>query len=209
MKRLTVVMLVCALVSAASAALTPDINYSTDDGGKWHYDGVDTLSIIGSIGIDDIQGSLSDTLVNQSIHIPGFKFSNLSNPYPGLVNAAATPGKPIMIKDANGNMLLRGKLQTGDFFAFNTVSGAYTEFKADITVDFVDNAIGSALLSSISVGSMLDFNITLQHNSDFADIISQGLDTTGTLSGSMTLIPEPATLAILAFGSLLARRKRR
>ena len=207
MRKLVVVLAVCAMAASSIAGLSTDINYSTDQGGSWSYDGVDTFSIIQQVGIDDVQGSTVDTLTGQFVYIPDLTLSNVIIAG-GLVNANLAPNTLIAIKDANGNVLLEGTLAVGDFFAFNTISGAYTEFLTDIVVTSVSNTIGSALLDTISVGTQMDFNMTLQHRTNFSDIIGNGLNAEGTLSGSMTVIPEPATLLILGLGGLLVRKRR-
>ena len=208
MKRLVVVLAVCAIAASSIAAITTDINYSTDDGGSWQYDGVDTFSFSQVVGIDDIQGSTVDTLTGQFVHIPNLTLSS-SVITGGFVEAVISPDTLIAIKDAGGNMIMEGTLGDGDFIAFNTISGAYSEFQTDIIISSISNTIGSDLLASISVGSELDFNLTFQHRTNFADIIEQGIETSGTLSGSMSVVPEPATLCILGLGSLIMRRKRR
>ena len=78
----------------------------------------------------------------------------------------------------------------------------------DIIVTYINHTIGSNLLDTINVGTELDFNLTLQHRSNFADIIGQGIKASGTLSGSMSIVPEPATMALLAIGGLLARKRK-
>ncbi|MCK5000350.1 MAG: PEP-CTERM sorting domain-containing protein [Anaerohalosphaera sp.] len=207
MKRLAVVLAVCAIAASSIAGVNTDINFSTDQGGSWQYDGVGTFSFVQPVGIDDIQCCINDQLVGQFVHIPNF---TLSSPViaGGMVEAGISPDTLIAIKDAGGNVLLEGTLGNGDFIAFNTISGAYSEFLTDIIVTYVSNTIGSDMLDTISIGTELDFNITLQHRTNFADIIGQEIETGGTLSGSMSVVPEPATMLILGLGGLMLRRRR-
>lgn len=207
MKKLVVVLAVCAMAAASMAGVTTDINYSTDQGGSWQYNGVDTFSFIQPVGVDDVQSSGVDSLIGQFVYLPNLTLSNVDI-NGGLVEAMITPDSPISIKDAGGNILLEGTLGVGDFVAFNTISGAFSEFQIDIVVTSVSNTIGSDLLAAINVGTELDFNLSLQHRTNFSDIIGRDIETGGTLSGSMSVVPEPATMAILALGGLMLRRKK-
>ena len=195
------------MAATSIAGLSTDIDFSTDDGGSWQYDGVGTFSFLQPVGIDRVQNGAVDALEGQFVFIPNMTLSNevISG---GLVKAAITPGTLISIKDAGGNVILEGTLGDGDFFAYNTISGAYSEFMTDIIVTSINYTIGSNLLDTIRVGTELDFNLTLQHRSNFADIIGQGIEASGTLSGSMSIVPEPATMVLLAIGGLLARRRK-
>ena len=207
MKRLVVVLAVCAMAATSLAGLSTDINYSTDQGGSWQYDGVDTFSFIQPVGVDDVQCCPTDTLVGQFVYLPELTLSNVDI-NGGLVQAMITPDTMISIRDAGGNVLLEGTLGVGDFVAFNTISGAFSEFQTDIVVTSVSNTIDSEFLASINVGTELDYNLSLQHRSNFSDIIGHEIETGGTLSGSMSVVPEPATMAILALGGLMLRRKK-
>ena len=69
------------------------------------------------------------------------------------------------------------------------------------------NAIAKSGLAS------LDFSFSLQgatgeKYTSFADMLSSGYTGMGGFSGAIT-IPEPATIALLVFGSLVLLRKRR
>ncbi len=196
MKKIVVVLTICVMVATSMAGFSADINYSTDDGGSWQYDGVDTFSFFQPVGIDNIQDATVDALTGQFVFIPDLTLSSVVI-VGGFVEAVVSPGSPISIKDAGGNVLLEGTLGNGDFIAMNTISGAYSEFMTDIIVTYVSNTIGSDLLDTIQVGTELDFNLTVQHRTNFADIIGQDIETGGALSGSMSIVPEPATLALL------------
>jgi hypothetical protein len=113
---------------------------------------------------------------------------------------------------------LMGTLGSGDLQTIGTVAGGYTAFSTDITDVVITDAgkmLGSAALDSIlySMTSGLDFELSLNGGSgtnyrSFAEMLSGGYAGGNGFSGAMS-IPEPATIALLGFGSLALLRKRR
>ena len=78
----------------------------------------------------------------------------------------------------------------------------------DITVTYVNQAWGSAYLNGIFPGYLYDLNLSLQASENFETMITSAGSGSNGFSGSMTIIPEPATLMLLGLGGLLLRKRR-
>jgi len=197
------VLLISLCLSVSAFGATADIQFSPGGAtpGGWVYDGATTLSFTQIVDIDAVGGLTGDALFDERVYIPDLI---LSGGY-----TVVTPGGPIEIKDGGGNLLLSGTLAAGDFVSVFTIAATHTQYLNDIDVTFINNSIGSAFLNTLSVGSKLDFNLTLQGNENFGDILGDGDEHGNGFSGSMDVIPEPATICMLGLGGLVLLRKRR
>jgi len=197
------VALMVLCLSACVFADVADIQFSPGGAtpGNWVYDGDVTLSFTQIVDIDAVEGAVTDALFDKWVYIPDLIFSSSYD--------TVMPAGPIEIKDSGGNVLLTGTLAPADFISVFTVAATHTQYTNDIDVTFVDNSIGSDFLEGISVGTKLDFNLTIQSNENFDDILGDGYEHSNGFSGSMDVIPEPASLSLLAFGAVALLRKRR
>ena len=200
-KKLVVLVTLCLSVCAFGSVV--DIHFSPGGAtpGGWVYDGDVTLSFTQIVDIDAVEGATTDALFNQQVYIPDLVFSS------GYT--IVTPAGPIEIRDTGGNMLLEGTLAAGDFVSFFTIGAIYAQYANDIVVTDVDHTFGSDFLNTISVGTVLDFNLTLQFNENFSDILGGGEEHSNGFSGSMDIIPEPATVVLFGLGSLALIRARK
>lgn len=197
--------LISLLVSfcITACAFGTDIQFSPGGAtpGSWIYDGDVTLSFTQIVDIDIVQGGTTDALFDERVFIPDLIFSS------GYTDV--TPSGSLEIKDDSDNVLLSGTLASGDFASLFTTAVLYTQFTTDFTVTSISNTISSDFLDTLSIGSKFDFNLTMQGNENFVDILGDGDEHGNGFSGSITLIPEPATVCLLGLGGLLLRRKRR
>ena len=200
-KKLVVLVTLCLSVCAFGSVV--DIQFSPGGAtpGGWVYDGDVTLSFTQIVDIDAVEGATTDALFNQQVYIPDLVFSNNYE--------IVTPAGPIAIKDAGGNVLLEGTLAAGDFVSFSTIGVRYAQYASDIVVTGVDHTFGSDFLNPIRVGTVFDFNLTLNTNENFSDILGDGEEHGNGFSGSMDIIPEPTTIILLGLGSLALVRVRK
>jgi hypothetical protein len=186
-----------------------------DTAGEWHYNGAGVLSFDQDILIDSGLGSNYDALVGAHVYLPTFMVGGI----PGAPYTLTPLGSAqIVIRSAdNTTTYMSGTLGSADLSTIGTVAGGYTGFQADITDLFITHegaALGSAALAILNNMQQpsLDFELSLQGGSgpgyySFAQMLDGGHSGTGGFSGAMS-VPEPATIALLAFGGLaLLRRK--
>lgn len=218
MKRLIISALLLAVGFGAPVLATPSIEFSPnpDTAGGWTYDGAGTLSFNQTVSVDRALSSNADPLVGASVFIPTLSVWGIPDgPY-----ALAPLGNPtISIGNADGSEIyLKGSLFIGDLTPVGTIGAAYSSFTADIyniTITDAGKALGSAALSAIikSGTKTLDFELSLQGGSGtnyhtLAEMLAGGYIGGNGFSGAIS-IPEPATIALLSFGSLALLRKKR
>jgi hypothetical protein len=184
--------------------------------GEWYYNGAGVLSFDQDIIVYSGLSSNYDALVGARVYLPTFEVTGIpDSPY------TLTPlgSAEIAIKSVDNSVTyLTGTLGRGDLVTMGTVAGGFTQFQVDITNLFITHegaALGSAalaLLQNLQLPS-LDFELSLQGGSgpgyySFAQMLDGGYIGSGGFSGAMS-VPEPTTVALLAFGGLALARKRR
>jgi hypothetical protein len=217
---LTAALAVMLAAPAFATTVTPqriaEFSPAPDSAGEWHYNGAGVLSFDQDIVVDSALGSNYDALVNAHVYLPTFQVGGI----PGQPYALTPLGSPtITIKSADNSVTyMVGTLGLGDLGTIGTTAGGYTHFQADITNLFITHegtTLGSAALATLTNMRQpsLDFDLSLQGGSGpgyftFAQMLDGGFSGSGGFSGAMS-VPEPATLALLAFGGLAVLRKRR
>jgi len=219
-KLITIAALVALIATPIFADTVPErvVEFSppSDAAGQWHYNGAGILSFDQNIDVDSALGSNYDALVGAKVYLPTFQIGGIPDaPY------SLTPlgTAQIVIKSAdNSTTYMIGTLGSGDLGTIGTVAGGYTQFQADITNLFITHegtALGSAALALLTQmqNPSLDFELSLQGGSGpgyftCAQMLDGGHSGGGGFSGAMS-VPEPTTIALLAFGGLALIRKSR
>lgn len=218
--RLTIAALALAAAPALADTVTPqriaEFSPASSSGGEWHYNGAGVLSFDQNISVDSALSSNYDALVGAKVYLPTFQIGGIPNqPY------TLTPlgSSQVTIKSGDGSVTyMTGTLAGGDLGTMGTTAGGYTAFQADITNLFITHegaALGSAALALLAqkTNPSLDFELSLQGGSGpgyftFAQMLDAGHSGAGGFSGAMS-VPEPTTMALLAFGGVALIRKRR
>jgi hypothetical protein len=219
-KLITIAALVAFIATPMFADTVPErvVEFSppSNTAGEWHYNGAGILSFDENIDVDSALGSNYDALVGAKVYLPTFQIGGIPDaPYTLTPLGTAQ----IVIKSAdNTKTYMIGTLGSGDLGTIGTVAGGYTQFQADITNLFITHegtALGSAALALLTQmrNPSLDFELSLQGGSGpgyftFAQMLDGGHSGGGGFSGAMS-VPEPTTIALLAFGGLALIRKGR
>lgn len=198
MKKLLFALTVFTFIASPLMAV-PDAEFNPNSLG-WSYDGSGTFTFGQSILVRRVQGAASDPLVGSLVNIPALTVAGLpGGPY------SLTASAPIEIVDGGGTTLMSGTLGQGSLIPIGAVAAAYPYIKADITNITINNAISSSLLTYWRNNSSfgIDLSLSVENNINVAEMLAGGIPDSGGLSGSMTLIPEPATIMFLGLGMAL------
>ncbi|MBN1507319.1 MAG: PEP-CTERM sorting domain-containing protein [Sedimentisphaerales bacterium] len=212
---LTAVFAAPAFAFTVLPAHVGEFGPSSSTGGQWHYDGAGVLTFDHDITISSgLNGSRDDALAGARLYLPTFQIGGIPN-VPYLLNPLGDA--QITIKSADGSVTyMTGTLGTGDLGTIGTVAGGYTQFQADITnlvITHEGSALGSQALALLEAmrNPSLDFELSLHGGSGpgyftFAQMLDGGHTGGGGFSGAMS-VPEPTTIALLAFGGLALIRR--
>jgi len=194
------------------ALAIPNVEFSPGGAGAggWSYSPI-TITFHQAIRVDGGLGNPSDSLVGALVYLPDLSVSGIpGGPY------VLTPVTGIIsIKSPDGTVTyLSGTLGLGDLVPVGTTALCYTTFDVDITSIIVNNTIGSDALAAIADMNdpKMDFELTFQGapSKGFKWMLDNNKTGSDGFSGAMTVyddVPEPATICLLAAGSLVFIRK--
>ena len=217
MKKFIFIITTLAFLGVPAFA-TPSIEFSPDAGsaGNWSYDGVGTLTFNQDVTVDRGLGSSTDALAGSSVYVPMLSVGEAGY---GTYTVKPLDDSILTIRNTwDDQIYLKATLGSGDLIPVGTIGAAYTNFKADLTnivITSAGKALDSDALNAIlnSGTTTLDFQLSLlggngTNYTSFSEMLTGNKTGSGGFSGAMT-IPEPATIALLALGSLPFLRKRR
>jgi hypothetical protein len=198
MKKLILTFIVSVVIVVTPALAVPTIEFTPggDSPGAWQYDGAGKFTFTQDVVIDLVQGSTSDSLAGNFVYMPDLIVSgDAGGPY------NLTAMGPIELKDSDGVVLLSGTLGEGDLQSMGTIGAAYTEMKMDITIETINNIIGSDVLALAAADAYngFDFSLAITGSMYINDMLETGSTNSGNFSGNMTIhaIHTPAPGAIL------------
>ena len=130
-----------------------------------------------------------------------------------LLTATLVPTESFKIEAVpGGQTVLKGDLKTGAMLAIGTTHVAYSMPDDDLDLTSADKSYGT-VIPRLAADDAAGFPVDLSFTGDTIGgvnlhdlILSNRGSVQGTLSGQVNAIPEPGTLAILAFGAALAVR---
>ena len=210
MKKLVVLLIVLSLAASVHAGL--DISFSSNNGSYWSYTASSDPTYDGKfsfnefVGVDTVQEATDKSLDNARIDIPDIYVSGLEGIsgtefYMGKITSLSST---IEIRNGNGGNILTGTLGDGLIVIAGTTASLYPVFSNEGSITNIEWTKGTG-------PAFMDFSLTLQGgNIDIASMILSGNQDNGvggSFSGSITQVPEPATLFVLAMGSVLLLKK--
>jgi hypothetical protein len=199
----------------ALAVPTVEFSLGSSGAGNWSYNGDGTIKFSQIVEVDRGLGNNHDALAGAWVYIPDLHISGI----PGGPYTATPVTNTISIKSPGGDITyLSGTLGAGDLYPIGTQALGYTDFQIDITNVIVNNIIDSEALAAIAATAepALDFVMSFQGapSNGFKWMLDNHKSGIGCFSGAIDLIPqyevpEPATICLLAIGSLglIGRKK--
>ena len=219
MKKLLVLFILMG--AAASVYAGAGISFANSTNGYWDYTGagagVGTFSFVQPVQVTNVVGGPTDILLGKEVYVPDLNISNLQNVFGSIYQGIVNTSTAIEIKDG-ATLVLSGNLAQGAVVTVGTTASFYDTIDfTDIQITYLNPAYNSsAFIGSLQDADTLDFSLTLQRagsTTTIAQMIlsnqstASGNDSSRSFSGSMA-IPEPATLALLALGGLLIRKRK-
>jgi len=153
-------------------------------------------------------------LESDFVMLPNLRLTNIQQ-QGDLLTATLTPTQSFKIEAVpGGETVLEGLLKTGAMLAIGTTHVAYSEPADDIDVTSASKSYGT-VIPALAAADAAGFRVDLSFTGDTIGgvnlhdlILSERGSVQGTLSGQVNAIPEPATFAILGFGTLVLARLR-
>lgn len=166
-----------------------------------------------AIVVDDTDPQDRD-LVSDFVLLPTMRLTRVQD-QGGFLTATLTPTEALEIESEPGMAnVLRAATGLGNTLVIGTTSVAYSTPQDDLDIISANRNYG-VVIPRLAEEEERGFDLDMSFTGDaigavnlYELIISKRGSAQGTLSGQITAIPEPATLAILCLGTAVAARLR-
>jgi len=221
MKRLILTIALVALIATPALAL-PSLDFSTEDTSpsSWTLSSGDgtnwTLSF--GAGTIEVDSPLGDPVIDDLVDLPSTTLGSITD-HTTYLTATLTPSGSLTITDDTGGFgtVMTASVGTGGTLVVGTTYVAYSTPQDDLNVTSHTASYSTTIDGFAMYDAAGGYEFDLSFSGDatgsknlYAMIKAGSPDSaTGTISGQMSIIPEPATLSLLGLGSLVLLRKRR
>ena len=217
-KLILIVILVSLLCTPALALPFLDFSTETNSTSSWTLsspDGINwTLSFVA--GTIEADSPLGDPVLNDLVDLPSMTLGAITDIGDILIAPLNTTGPLTITPDGGGASVMTATIGTGGSLYIGANYVAYSTVKDDLTVTGYI-ALYSTTIDDFATYDALGYDFDLSFtgqasgSTDLYVLLTGGVagSASGTISGQMSITPEPATIALFGLGALLLLRKRK
>ena len=220
MKKLILIGIMAGLLCTPALAL-PFLDFSTETNSttSWTLSSPDGINWTLSFGAGTIEADspLGDPVLNDLVDLPSMTLGAITNIGGGIVTAPLnTTGSLTITPDGGGASVMTATIGTGGSLYIGATYVAYSLVQDDLTVTGHTPLYSTTIddfATYDALGYDFDLSFTGQASTaiDLYVLLTAGSagSASGTISGQMSITPEPATICLLGLGALALLRRRK